>query len=54
MHQFNEDDLSLWPYRDVYLLELLNGLYKIEDAREDLLSLVERRDNNESINGGQT
>ena len=48
MYKFAEDDLSLWPHRDIYLLELLNGLYKIEDAREDLLSLVERRNNDET------
>jgi hypothetical protein len=41
---FTEDDLCLWPHRDSYLLELLNGGYDIEDARDDLKSLVDRRD----------
>jgi hypothetical protein len=38
---FTMEDLeSCWPYRDSYLLEILNGTYKIEDARDDLRSLV--------------
>lgn len=44
MHIFTEDDLLLWPYRDSYLLELLNGSYSIDAAKEDLMSLVDRRD----------
>ncbi len=41
-YEFDEDDLILWPHRDIYLLELLNGDYSLEDAREDLKSLVDR------------
>lgn len=40
--KFTEDDLLLWPYRDSYLLEILNGEYTVEAAREDLQSLKNR------------
>jgi hypothetical protein len=33
---FTEEDLHLWLHRDSYLLELLNGDYSIESARDDL------------------
>jgi hypothetical protein len=46
MTEFKENDLLLWPHRDSYLLEILNGTYSVESAREDLQSLVDR-DRNE-------
>ncbi len=42
MTEFKESDLILWPHRDSYLLEILNGTYSVESAREDLQSLVDR------------
>lgn len=42
MTEFKESDLLLWPHRDSYLLEILNGTYGVEAAREDLQSLVDR------------
>jgi len=41
-YKFTEDDLTFcWPHFSVdYFLEVLNGEYKLEDAREDLLSLI--------------
>ena len=42
MTEFKENDLLLWPHRDSYLLEILNGTYSVESAREDLQSLVDR------------
>lgn len=39
--KFKEEHLDLWgPYCRAYLLEVLNGEYFVEEAREDLLSLV--------------
>lgn len=43
MIEFIEDDLLNWSHRDAYLVEILNGTYSVEDAREDLKSLVDRR-----------
>ncbi len=40
--KFTEADLELWPYRDTYLLEILNGEYDVVDARDDLNSLIVR------------
>ena len=40
MRKFTETDLLLWPHRDLYLADLLNGIYTIEKAREDLYSLI--------------
>ena len=38
---FTEDDLdSCWPYYKTYLIDILNGEYTIDDAREDLRSLI--------------
>lgn len=42
LYNFKEEDLLNWPYRDSYLLELLNGTYTLESAREDLKSLIDR------------
>ena len=39
-HYFTEEDLDVWPFYTSYLIELLNGEYSIEAAREDLLSLL--------------
>ena len=38
---FTKDDLDCcWPYYKDYLVQLLNGEYTIEDAREDLRGLI--------------
>lgn len=42
MIEFKEEHLQLWKYKDVYLLEILNGSYSLEEAREDLQSLIDR------------
>ncbi len=40
-NKFTEEDLDLcWPYHKQYLLDILNGEYSVESAREDLLSLI--------------
>lgn len=39
--KFTEQDLdAVWSEHKAYLLELLNGEYTIEEAREDLRSLI--------------
>ena len=41
MGVFTEDDLdSCWPHYKAYLLQILNGEYSLEAAREDLQSLI--------------
>lgn len=41
MEEFNEEDLdACWPYHKSYLLEILNGEYSVEAAREDLRGLI--------------
>ena len=35
-----EDIDACWDYYKEYLVDILNGEYKIEDAREDLASLI--------------
>lgn len=41
MHRFTKEDLdACWDYYKQYLIDILNGDYKVEDAREDLLSLI--------------
>lgn len=41
MEKFTQDDIeNCWVYHKEYLLEILNGEYSVEDAREDLRSLV--------------
>ena len=37
---FTVDDLNLWTYQKEYLVDILNGVYKVEDAQEDLYSLI--------------
>jgi len=38
---FTVDDLNLWTYQKEYLVDILNGVYKVEDAQEDLYSLID-------------
>lgn len=39
---FTEDDLDkYWPYYKAYLLEILNGEYSVESAKEDLQSFID-------------
>lgn len=39
--KFTEEDLdACWAYQKSYLVEILNGEYSVEDAREDLESLI--------------
>lgn len=41
MKIFTEADLvACWPYHAQYLVDILNGEYPVETAREDLGSLV--------------
>lgn len=41
--EFSEDDLDMfWPYYKTYLVEILNGEYDLDTAREDLRSLINR------------
>jgi len=38
---FTEEDLeTCWPAYQTYLVEILNGEYPLEDAREDLRGLI--------------
>lgn len=38
---FTEEDLNAcWPHYKSYLIDILNGEYKVEDAREDLRGLI--------------
>jgi hypothetical protein len=39
--KFTKEDLSLWIYKDDYFVDILNGEYSVEEAREDLISLME-------------
>jgi hypothetical protein len=42
--KFTEEDIdACWRYHKVYLLQILNGEYSAEAAREDLASLVGSR-----------
>jgi len=38
---FTVDDLNVWTYQKEYLVDMLNGVYKVEDAQEDLYSLID-------------
>ena len=39
--KFTEDDIdACWPHYRAYLVDILNGEYTVEAAREDLGSLV--------------
>ncbi len=41
MFKFTEEDLdSCWPFYKTYLIDILNGKYSLEDAIEDLASLI--------------
>ena len=41
MHRlFTIDDLIYWGYNKEYLIDILNGEYKLEDAQEDLAGLI--------------
>jgi hypothetical protein len=42
MHRyFTEDDLdSCWAYYKQYLVDILNGQYKVEEAQSDLAGLI--------------
>ena len=38
---FTEEDLDIcWPYYKSYLVDILNGEYDLETAREDLKGLI--------------
>lgn len=44
MKQYTEDDVvSCWAYYLPYLVQILNGEYSVESAREDLSSLIGSR-----------
>lgn len=44
MSRFTEDDIdACWEYYKTYLVEILNGDYNLEDAREDLESLIDSK-----------
>jgi len=46
-YKFTEDDLdNCWGHYKSYLLQILNGEYFIEDARNDLFSLIGTRYDN--------
>jgi len=39
--EFTEEDLdNCWPHYKAYFVEVLNGKYMVERAREDLQSLI--------------
>ena len=41
MHRlFTTDDLKCWDYDKEYLIDILNGGYKLEDAQKDLAGLI--------------
>ena len=42
MNKFKEEDLVHWEFHATYLIEILNGEYTVEEAREDLKSLIDR------------
>jgi hypothetical protein len=44
-YQFTEEDLDMWGYAETYFLQILNGEYTVEEAREDLKSLVDQKNN---------
>ena len=40
-YHFIEEDLdNCWEHYKVYLIELLNGNYNLDEARKDLFSLI--------------
>ena len=41
MPQVTEEDvLAVWPYHLTYLVQIINGEYSVESAREDVLGLI--------------
>ena len=52
--KFTEEDLdACWPYYKEYLVEILNGEYEVDAAREDLASLVgSKYDAREEVSSG--
>ena len=56
--QFTEDDLdAVWRAHKNYFVQVLNGEYPLEDAREDLRGLIgskwdHRSEPNESVEPG--
>ena len=41
---FTKEDIdSCWDYYKDYLIDILNGEYTIESAREDLFSLIDTK-----------
>lgn len=41
MQPFTEDDLdACWPYYKTYMVEILNGEFDLEEAREALRGLI--------------
>lgn len=49
LYKVTEDDIdNCWQYQTSYLKDLLNGEYSLEDAREDLLSLINSKHDNRS------
>lgn len=39
--RISEDDIvACWPHAAAYMVDILNGEYAAQDAREDLLSLI--------------
>ena len=55
MHRFTEEDLdNCWEYYKTYLVEILNGDYDLDAAREDLFSLIgSKHDKRKEIKGGE-
>jgi len=46
-HIFTEDDITnCWIYHLSYFADILNGNYSVEEAREDLLSLINSKFDN--------
>lgn len=38
--KFKKEHLKLWGYPNEYLIQILNGEYSVEDAQQDLISLI--------------
>ncbi len=38
--KFKVEDLVCWEHHEKYLVDILNGVYDLDDARKDLRSLV--------------
>lgn len=51
-HRITEDDIdNCWPYYKSYLVDILNGEYKIDDARDDLYGLIGSKFDRRTKNG---